>query len=124
MSEAVEDQSIDAIIELQEGYPGTGVMEGITTGSAEDQTCAAAGVPAQDQKMESPTCPKCRRGNETVEHYLTVCKAFVAQRGCMERHLRRAAKSISTLLNNPKVFPNLFRFIQDTRRFQGTTRDI
>ena len=75
-------------------------------------------------KMESPTCTKCRGGDETVEYYLTACKAFAAQQGCMERHLRGAAKSISTLLNNPKAFPNLFRFIQDMRRFQGTTRDI
>jgi len=40
-------------------------------------------------KMESPTCLKCRRGDETVEHYLMTCKAFAVQWGCMERHLRK-----------------------------------
>jgi len=58
MSEAVEDRSFDAIIELQEGYPGARKMEGVTTGSAEDRTCAAAGVPAQDWKnrISNPNC--------------------------------------------------------------------
>ena len=62
MSEAVEDQSIDAIIKLQGGYLGTGVMEGITTGSAEDWTCAAAGVPAQDQKNGISNLPEIQKG--------------------------------------------------------------
>jgi len=45
--------------------------------------------------------------------------AFATQRGRMERQLWRAAKSVSTLLTNPKAFPCLIRYIHDMRRFQG-----
>ena len=74
-------------------------------------------------KADSPVCPKCKMGDETVGHYLMACKAFIAQRGWMERHLRRAAKSVSTLLTNLKAFPSLFQYIHDMRRFQGPTQN-
>ena len=71
-------------------------------------------------KMDSPICPMCHKADETVGHYLTECVAFATQRGRMERQLWRAVKSISTLLINPKAFTCVFRYIHDTRRFQGT----
>src|SRR5882724_9842600 len=46
-------------------------------------------------KMDSPICPRCHKAEETVGHYLTECVAFATQRGCMERQLWRAAKSVS-----------------------------
>src|SRR5882724_3271129 len=51
-------------------------MEGVATSSVEDQTCAAAGVPAQDQQSRLPNL-----GDETFGHYLTACKVFTVQRG-------------------------------------------
>src|SRR5882724_7354391 len=71
-------------------------------------------------KTNSLTCLRCHKVDETVGHYLTECEAFATQRGRMERQLRRAAKSVSTLLTNPKAFACLFRFIHDTGRFRGT----
>ena len=59
----------------------------------------------------------CNEADETVSHFLTACAAFTIQRGCMERHLWRATKSVGMLLTNPKAFPHLFRYIADTRRF-------
>jgi len=63
----------------------------------------------------------CHKADEMVSHYLTKCAVFAIQRGHMERHLRRAAKSVSTLLANPKAFPYLFSHINDMRRFRGST---
>jgi len=71
-------------------------------------------------KTDSPICLRCHKVEEMVGHYLTKCVVFATQRGCMERQLQRATKSVSTLLTNPKVFACLFRFIHDTRRFRGT----
>ena len=67
--------------------------------------------------MESPVCLKCHKADETVSKYLTACMAFTTQRGCMERHLRWATKSVSLLLMNVKAFPCLFKYIHDMRRF-------
>ena len=67
-------------------------------------------------KVESPVCLKCHKVDKTLTHYLTACMAFTTQRGCMERYLRRAAKSVSMLLMNPD-FPSLFKYIHETRRF-------
>jgi len=68
-------------------------------------------------KVELPACLKCNKVDEMVSHYLTTCTAFAIQRGCMERHLRRATKSVSTLLMNLKAFPCLFKYIHDMGRF-------
>ena len=73
-------------------------------------------------KADSPVCPKCKKGDKTVGNYLTACKMFTGQRGCMERHMRRAAKSVNILLTNTKAFLSLFQYIHDTRRFQGSTQ--
>ena len=68
-------------------------------------------------KVPSPVCPMCHKVDETVSYYLVTCMAFATQRGRMERDLRRAAKSASMLLMNPKAFPSLFKYIHKTRRF-------
>src|SRR5882724_3047552 len=59
-------------------------------------------------KTHSLMCLMCHKVDETVGHYLTTCAVFATQRGCMERQLWRAAKSISTLLTNLKAFTCLF----------------
>src|SRR5882724_6807610 len=38
-------------------------------------------------KTNSPICTRCHKAEETVEHYLTECKAFATHRGRMERQL-------------------------------------
>ena len=65
-------------------------------------------------KFESLRFPACGTAEETVHHFLLMFPEFTAQRGVMERALQRATKSISTLLSNPKAFPHLFRFVNDT----------
>jgi len=70
-------------------------------------------------KVESPVCPACRTGDGTVYHYLMVCPAYTIQRRCIVGHMRRAARSVGTLLSNPKAFPHLFKFIHDSRQFRN-----
>jgi len=69
------------------------------------------------RKVESPACPKCNMVDKMVSYYLTTCMAFTIQRGHMKRHLRRATKSVSTLLTNPKALPCLLKYIHDPGRF-------
>ena len=66
----------------------------------------------------SLTCPACQSAEETVHHYILMCPAHVAQRKQLTDWLGRVARSLSTLLANPKVFKYLFRFIHDTGRFR------
>ena len=68
-------------------------------------------------KVNLPLCPGCHKADEMVHHYLTMCKSYNTQRRQMEGHLWRAAKSIITLLTNPKAFPHLFKYIHDMRCF-------
>ena len=69
---------------------------------------------------DSPICPACQSSEETVHHYLMTCPAHNSHRRWLETHLRRVAKSIRVLLANPKMFPHLFRYIRDTKRFSNT----
>src|SRR5882724_5912878 len=62
-------------------------------------------------KADSPVCHKCCKADKAV--HLTTCPAFAIQRGHMESHLRRASKSISTLLTSPNSFPQLFKVLHD-----------
>ena len=71
------------------------------------------------RKAESPMCPACRTHNETDHHYLMACPAHAPQRRIMEEHLRCAARSIRTLLSNPKAFGPLFQFINSTEQFKS-----
>jgi len=70
------------------------------------------------RKVSLPRCPACLIQDETVHHYLLTCPAYRPQRGQLERTMRRAARSISMLLVNPKVFPHLFQYVNATQCFQ------
>jgi len=77
------------------------MMAGIPPHSDANRTYPTAGTPSQIGKAESLTCQNCHKVDELVHHYLTACTTFAPQRGYMESHLRRAAKSMNTLLTNP-----------------------
>jgi len=75
------------------------------------------------RKVETLTCQNCHKADKTVHHYLIACMVFAAQRGDMESQLRRAAKSMSTLLTNPKAFLQPFKYIHNTNHFGSSVRD-
>lgn len=76
------------------------------------------------QKADSPTCPCCRRSDETVQHYLLECPAHASARREMHRAGGRDARCISKLLSKPELLPHLFRFIGRTTRFRSVFGEI
>ena len=69
-------------------------------------------------KTTSPKCPTCGRHSKTVHHFLFRCKAYKAQSKQLELALKRHGKSTKTLLARPKALPALFKYVNDTNRFQ------
>ena len=120
MPQTPVDQPLHALIGIQERHPGNGMLEDVPTVQLKTGHVLLQVHLKRIGKKDSLICQRCHKAEEMVRHYLTECEAFATQRGCMERQLWRAAKSISTLLTNPKAFACLFRFIHDTGRFQGT----
>ena len=70
------------------------------------------------RKVSLPRCPACLIQDETVHHYLLACPAYRPQRGQLERTMQWEARSISTLLANPKAFPHLFQYVNAMWQFQ------
>jgi len=68
-------------------------------------------------KDNSPMCRTCPSQRETVHHLLMTCPAYSEARRQLETSIGRTAKSMKTLLTNPKTFPHLFRYISTTRQF-------
>src|SRR5882724_7240438 len=68
-------------------------------------------------KYRLPMCQTCTSQRETTHHFLMTCPAYTAARRQLEANIGRAARTMKTLLTNPKVFPHLFRFISASRRF-------
>jgi len=67
-------------------------------------------------KAKSPRCPVCRASDKTVHHFLVTCPKYVSQWRLLEGKLWRAARSVSTLLSNPRAFVHLFKYVHITQR--------
>lgn len=70
---------------------------------------------------EHDKCTTCF-ATETPAHFLIYCKKFTQQQQTFRRRLKEEEiktniNSAMTLLDNPKVFPHLAQYIQDTGRF-------
>jgi len=75
-------------------------------------------------KADSSTSSTCRRGNETVHHYLISCPAYTRQRHALEQRLGRYTRSVPTLLSKPNAFPALFNYVNATRRLSDTFGNV
>ena len=67
-------------------------------------------------KAESPRFLACQVSNETVHHFLVACPKYASQWRLLEGKLWRAARSVSTLLSNPRAFVHLFKYVHITQR--------
>lgn len=69
---------------------------------------------------DSPTCPACEGGQESVLHFLVTCPAYEPFRRHLRIALKHHASSVNILLNNPESWRPLFRFINKTGRLHET----
>ncbi|KZT69357.1 hypothetical protein DAEQUDRAFT_644867, partial [Daedalea quercina L-15889] len=76
------------------------------------------------QKADSPRCPTCDHPKETVHHFLLDCPTYGLHRARLAFRLGPAAHSIHMLLTHPKAIRHMFRYINDTKRFQDTFGDL
>jgi len=75
-------------------------------------------------KTESALCPACGGHEETVRHFLLVCPTYDENRHRLGRTIDVSGVRMDVLLNDPKAFPALFRFIHDSKRFQDAYGDF
>jgi hypothetical protein len=72
--------------------------------------------------IESPTCPACEMEDETVHHFIATCPARDRMRRKTLSTLGRRARSMQTLLTDPKAVPHLLAYVKATGRFKKTFR--
>ncbi|KAJ7139319.1 hypothetical protein C8R44DRAFT_604949, partial [Mycena epipterygia] len=71
----------------------------------------------------SPVCACCGLYDETIDHYLHFCTAHDNAR-CTLYASNRLAHYSKHILSNPAILPDLFEFIQRTRRFHSVFGDF
>jgi len=72
------------------------------------------------KRADSPLCPACEGGSESVLHFLVTCPAYEPLRRPLHHALKRQSRSLNVLLNDPTAFRPLFHFINRTGRFHDT----
>ena len=75
-------------------------------------------------KVDSPKCPHCPNATKTVLHYLLECPKYADARHRLRHALHRKARSLPSLLADPKCTKPVLAFIHATSRFQTTHGDL
>ncbi|KAI0630019.1 hypothetical protein C8Q77DRAFT_1024413, partial [Trametes polyzona] len=72
------------------------------------------------RKLDSPVCPACREGTETVIHFLVTCRAYAAARAAHFGASGACGRDVNYLLGNAKALKRLFAYVNATWRFHAT----
>jgi hypothetical protein len=70
--------------------------------------------------VDSPRCPACGQGKETVEHFLLHCPAYAHERWALEKAIK-TKPNLKTLLGDRKATHMLKNYIKATHRFEANT---
>jgi hypothetical protein len=76
------------------------------------------------KRADSPLCPACEGGTESVLHFLVTCPAYEPFRRPLHQALKRHSRSLNVLLNDSAALRPLFQFINRTGRFRATFGDV
>ncbi|KAJ3473536.1 hypothetical protein NLI96_g12952 [Meripilus lineatus] len=77
------------------------------------------------KRSATPNCPHCGPGfTESVRHFLIQCRHHSRARYQMYRKLKRNAYNIEYLLQAPKAFPHVIKFIRDSNRLSNIFGDL
>ncbi|KAJ3925073.1 MAG: hypothetical protein NXY57DRAFT_873969, partial [Lentinula lateritia] len=68
-------------------------------------------------QADTPICPCCKQQPETVFHYLFQCPAHRRARDHFRIRIPRTQWNMSSLLTCRSTLPQLFRYVDDTKRF-------
>ncbi|KAE9395065.1 hypothetical protein BT96DRAFT_826774, partial [Gymnopus androsaceus JB14] len=72
----------------------------------------------------TPTCPCCGNHPETIYHYLMECTAHNAARNRLRRTIGHRNFAYATLLTTSETLGELFRYVNDMRRFYHIVREL
>jgi hypothetical protein len=72
------------------------------------------------KRVDSPRCPACGQGKETVEHFLLHCPAYAHERWALEKAIK-TKPNLKTLLGDHKATHALKNYIKATHRFEANT---
>ncbi|KAJ3907874.1 hypothetical protein F5879DRAFT_939597 [Lentinula edodes] len=74
-------------------------------------------------RADTLICPCCEQQPETVFHYLFPCPAHRRARDCFRIRVPRTQWNMSSLLTCRSTLPQLFHYIDDTKRFHHIIGD-
>jgi len=72
----------------------------------------------------SPICPACLQGEESVQHFLLHCPAHHRARQMLCNNTGGRNIDITKLLTSPKTLCTLFRYVAKTGHFHSTFGEI
>jgi ribonuclease HI len=75
-------------------------------------------------KNDSPICPACQQGEESIQHFLLHCPAHQKARQTMRNNTGGRDINITKLLTTPRTLRALFKFVAETGRFHNTFREL
>ena len=68
--------------------------------------------------VDTPFCPACHQGHETVFHFIRMCPTCRVRRERLQARLKGRDPPIRFLLTNADAVKPLFEFIHNTKRIQ------
>jgi ribonuclease HI len=75
-------------------------------------------------KVDSPICPECQQGEETLQHFMLHCAAHREARQILCNSTGGRNIDITKLLTTPNTLPALFKYVATTGRFHSTFGDL
>jgi hypothetical protein len=75
-------------------------------------------------KNDSPICPACQQGEESIQHFLLHCPAHQKARQTMRNNTGGRDINITKLLTTPRTLRALFKFVAETGRFHNTFGEL
>jgi hypothetical protein len=75
-------------------------------------------------KVDSPICPECQQGEETLQHFMLHCTAHREARRILCNGTGGRNIDITKLLTTPNTLPALFKYVAATRQFHSTFGDL
>ncbi|KAJ3996588.1 hypothetical protein F5050DRAFT_1816959, partial [Lentinula boryana] len=79
---------------------------------------------AKIKRVETPTCPCCKRHPETVFHYLIQCSTHHTHRNRLRCEIGHRNMNPKPLLTEKDLLKHLFRYVNETKRFHHILGDL
>ncbi|KAJ3780189.1 hypothetical protein GGU10DRAFT_279779, partial [Lentinula aff. detonsa] len=76
------------------------------------------------KKVDTHTCPCCKRHPETVFHYLIQCRTHCTHQDQLRQQIGQRNMNLAALLMEKSLLKHLFQYIDETKQFHYILGDL